>query len=669
MADTSAASAVQGRRRPDFPKRAVITAGMPYGNKDLHFGHVGGVFVHADAFARFLRDRIGPENVIFVSGTDCYGSPIVEEHRQMTARGEFAGSLEDFVEFNHHRQRETLQAYHIGLNLFAASSLGRFREIHGQLGALLLEALHAHGHLEKRTTSQFYDAEIGTFLNGRQVLGHCPVQGCRSEKAYADECSLGHQYEPKDLIAPKSVLTGRRPEMRDTTNWYLRLPPFRDVLAAWLEGLKEAGQWRGFVVSSLLEHFEPPTIHVTRDQLDALAAVTHRLPAHQQQEGQAKSVKLVFARLEEAETAKTILAEHAIRYRTGKTLVPFRLTGNLEWGLPVPELEGLIGLTFWVWPESLWAPISFTAAYLERTGGRTEDWRHWWCSKDAKVYQFIGEDNIYFYGLPEAAMFLGMQAEHPAIDAPDGHIQLPHLVANRHLLFLDKKASSSGAVKPPMARDLLHWYTPDQLRAHFLSLGLGMRSVSFRPKPLDPKAAEKAGDPVLKEGNLLSNALNHAVRSCFYTAQKFYDGKVPVGPISADVLRQSETAILDFEQAMHRHEFHLALAVASDYIRDINQRWSRRQPYGDDCEPPVRQQALIDAFHMVRVAVVLMHPIAPEGTERVRKYLRLGEDLWSWDRIFQPLYAFMQDPAEHRLEFLAPRVDFFQKHPSQLPEK
>ena len=68
------------RPRPSFPKRAVVTGGMPYGNKDLHFGHIGGVFIHADAFARFLRDRIGAENLAFVSGTDCYGSPIVADH-------------------------------------------------------------------------------------------------------------------------------------------------------------------------------------------------------------------------------------------------------------------------------------------------------------------------------------------------------------------------------------------------------------------------------------------------------------------------------------------------------------------------------------------------------------------------------------------------------------
>ena len=89
---------------PTFPKRAIITAGMPYGNKDLHFGHVGGMFIHADIFARFLRDRIGKENVIFLSGTDCYGSPIMESYRKLQEAG-YQGSLEDYVRGNHVRQK------------------------------------------------------------------------------------------------------------------------------------------------------------------------------------------------------------------------------------------------------------------------------------------------------------------------------------------------------------------------------------------------------------------------------------------------------------------------------------------------------------------------------------------------------------------------------------
>ena len=84
-------------KRPEFPKRAVVTSGMPYGDKELHFGHIGGLWVHADTFARFLRDRIGKDNVIFVSGTDCYGSPIVEKYRKLSERGLVTGSIEDFV--------------------------------------------------------------------------------------------------------------------------------------------------------------------------------------------------------------------------------------------------------------------------------------------------------------------------------------------------------------------------------------------------------------------------------------------------------------------------------------------------------------------------------------------------------------------------------------------
>ena len=667
MAEMSAPRFLGDRARPEFPKRVVITGGMPYGNKDLHFGHVGGVFVPADIFARFLRDRIGKENVVFVSGTDCYGSPIVEAYREAMAQDEFSGSLENFVRFNYRRQCETLAAYHIAPTLFAASGLDRFAEIHREFGALILETLHAHGHLEKRTTLQFYDAERETFLNGRQVLGRCPVADCTAENAYADECGMGHQYEPKDLIDPKSTLTGQRPEMRDVTNWYLNIPAFRDTLSRWVAEVEKAGDWRSFIVRIMLEHFEPPTIHVTRDQIEALDAVASLLPAHRRQEGRAKSLQLIFDRLEDMDAARAALGEHAIRYRTGKTLVPFRLTGNLDWGLTAPEVEGLGGLTFWVWPESLWAPISFTAAYLEQQGGGEDDWKDWWCAKDARVYQFIGEDNVFFYGLPEMAMFMGMQGENPEINPPEGQLQIPLLIANRFFLFLDKKASSSGAVKPPMARDLLDYYTADQLRIHFFSLGLGIRSMSFRPKPLNPKAGEKDGDPVLKEGNLLSNTLNRAVRSCFYTAQKFYDGRVPAGEVSVDVLRQSEEVILDFEAAMFTHEFHQTVVVAGRYIRDINQQWSRSKPYDDNCDPDVRRQAVIDAFHMVRVATVLMHSIAPEGTEKVREYLGIGEDFWCWDRIFEPLYAFMDDPAAHRLKFLAPRVDFFEKHPSQIP--
>lgn len=663
---TPKTAAAAGRTRPQFPKRALITGGMPNGNKDMHFAHIGAVFVQADTFTRFLRDRIGQENVIFVSGTDGYGSPSVEGHRQLVAKGEFTGTIEQMVEYNHQRQKQTLAAYSISPNLYAASSISPYREIHQAFSAQLLKTLHSYGHAVKLTNQQFYDPDLGVFLNGRQVTGTCPIQGCQSEKAYADECSLGHQYEPHDLINPVSALTGKKPEMRPVSNWYVDVPRFRDLLSEWVQTLRAGGQWRPFIISIMQEWLEPPTIHVTKDQLEKLAEVLGKLPPHKQQEGRGKSTQLVFNTLEEMEQARSILGEHGIRYRSGKTLVPFRLTGNLEWGLPVPEIEGLSGLTFWVWPESLWAPISHTMAYLKSQGACEDAWKDWWCSKDAAVYQFIGEDNIYFYGIAQGAIWLGMQGKDPKVDVPPGQLQMSHLVANRHILFLDKKASSSGAVKPPLARDLLNYYTSDQLRTHFISLGLGMRSTSFRPKPYDPSASPSQGDPVLKEGNLISNAFNRAVRSCFYTAQKFFDGKIPVGEVSPEVIELSEKTILDFEEAMFRHEFHNTVSIAGDCIRQINSRWTKDKPYADDCDPAVRRQTLIDAFHMVRVAAVLMHSIAPSGTEMIREYLQVGEEFWSWNRVFDTVYSFMKDPETHKLKTLEPRVDFFPKHPSQV---
>ena len=154
--------------RPSFPKRAVITGGMPYGNKELHFGHVGGMLIFADTYARFLRDRIGKENVIFVSGTDCYGSPIAEGWRIKVEKCEFEGSLEDFVRSNHEKQKKTLEAYGISPNLFAASGLDRSKEIHAEVTDWFIRSLYKKGQLSKISTMQFFDEQAGVFLNGRQ---------------------------------------------------------------------------------------------------------------------------------------------------------------------------------------------------------------------------------------------------------------------------------------------------------------------------------------------------------------------------------------------------------------------------------------------------------------------------------------------------------------------
>ncbi|MBR0137920.1 MAG: class I tRNA ligase family protein, partial [Erysipelotrichaceae bacterium] len=633
--------------RPEFPKRAIVTGGMPYGNKTLHFGHIGGMFVHADVFARFLRDRIGKENVIFVSGTDCYGSPIAEGYRKKCEAEGFTGTIEDYVMANHLDQKKTLDEYEISLDIFGASGLEDTKDVHQKETDEFITTLYKNGWLEKLVTKQFYDTKAGCFLNGRQVIGKCPIENCQSEKGYADECDLGHQYMPEDLIDPKSTLSGEKPEMRDVTNWYFRLTDCNDLLERYVDDISKKENVRRVVWETMKESLGTPIIYVRKEGLEKYLEIASKLPEHTH--GDLENIKgsfiLEFKTLKEREAACAILTENQIRYRTGKTLVPLRLTGNIEWGVKAPSLEGETGLTVWVWPESLWAPISFTRAYLLRQGKSEDAWKDYWCDPEAGVFQFIGQDNIYFYGVAQMPMFMAQQGPGELSIHPEkGQLQLPTLVANHHILFLDKKASSSGAVKPPMAGDLLEYYTPEQLRAHFLSLALSNKSVSFMPKPLNPNANEKEPDPVLAQGNLFTNVLNRLIRSCFYAAQKYYGNRIPTGEVSEEIRKTSEETILNYERTMYRFELHSVMNILDTYIRQANKYWAKFSAQADkEDNDELRRQTLIDCFHMVRVAALLSHPIVPSGCEKTREYLNIDERFWDWNYAFEDLYFFMSD--------------------------
>jgi len=654
--------------RPEFPKRAVITGGMPYGNKELHFGHVGGMFVFADTFARFLRDRIGKENVIFVGGTDCYGSPIAEGWRVKVNKGEFEGSLEDFVQRNHDKQQATLDAYGISPDLFGASGLGRSKEIHAEVTDWFISSLYKKGQLDRITTMQFFDEKAGVFLNGRQVIGKCPVEGCTSEKGYADECDLGHQYMPENLINPVSTLTGEKPTMKPVTNWYFKLRDYEKLLQEWVENMKKDKSIRPVVWKTISEFLKPPVIYVKREFEEKYNELRDSMPKHNYLEEKKKpSFTIEFEKLSDCDEACKILTENGIRYRTGKTLVPFRLTGNIEWGVPAPVMEGAEGLTVWVWPESLWAPISFTQTYLEQSGRSRDEWKDYWCSKDSKVYQFIGQDNIYFYGIAEPAMWIAQQkSTEKTSDVPDGELQMPTIVANHHILFLDKKASSSGDVKPPMADDLLNHYTPEQLRMHWLGLGLGQRSVSFMPKPYNPLAKPEDSDPVVKDGLLLSNVFNRMIRTAFYTTQKEFDGIMPSVAPEEKFVQEAEKAVLEYERHISKFAFHQCTYVLDSYIRN-GSKYMSKNVTADAKDKEKLAQALANLFYMIRIAGVLLHPMAPFGTEKLREYLQVDERIWSWNTILEPLTFFTGE--NHKLKFLPPRTDFFTRHESQFESR
>lgn len=712
--------------RPSWPRRAVVTAGMPYGNKGLHFGHVGGVFVPADFYARFLRDRLGRENVIFVSGTDCYGSPIMEGFRKRRETDGYDKHISDYVRENHDSQETDLASFGVSCDLYAGSALEPAVHIHERVTAEIVERLHEQGKLTKLTTKQFFDPAAGQFLNGRQVLGRCPIQGCKSEKAYADECDLGHQFEPEELIAPKSALTGETPELVPVDNLYFDLPSYTEFMREHTERLAADPTVRSVVSKTMQEWLDAPRLFIQVKFRDEFEAVRGELPTHEviEAEGNKGSFTVVFPTWRERDEAHEVLNRAGVRFRSGKALVPFRISGNVEWGVPLPEVEGCRDLTAWVWPESLWAPISFTRAVLARDAAKLEnegadpselaptavedaeltgdapamimdepaythaslDWRDWWASEDARAYQFIGQDNIYFYCIAQSGMW----------EALDWGMQQSCVAANYHILYMGKKASSSSQTPPPLAHEMLDHYTSEQLRAHWLSLGLGEKPVSFSPKAFDTRVTgkDKDGnpvlarddkrviDPALKEGALLTGVFNRLARSCFYGVSvkegdeaAYRTGCIPAGAPSEAVVAETEQAIIAFEQAMHTFELHHALGVCDELLRAANKRWSDASKGAKNAEgaeaDSAMTQALVDAFHQLRATTVLMHGIVPTGCEKICEHFAIAPEVFfSWDNIFKTndelVSELGEQPGKHAVKALPPRFDFFEKHPSQF---
>ena len=656
----------KSRPTPTFPTRAVITNGMPYGDKRLHFGHVGGCFIHSDIYARFLRNRIGQDNVLYVSGTDCYGAGSLVKHKQATAKG-FTGDLQDFVSSNHHAQKSTLDKYNISLDLYAASSLAPAASHHSQMSADLFNIWYDQGYLRLDETDQFYDEETDTYLNGRQVEGKCPISGCQSEKGYADECSLGHQYAPKELIDPIAITTGRKPVLRKSQNWYFDLERFKEALTTRHSLLKERGISRRFLLSYLQDFLKDPAILISKvDDMDNLHQALAKMPPHHADiKEEKKSATITFKILTDREQSCEILRDHGIRFRTGTTLTPFRLTGNVPWGIPVPEKQGVTGQTFWVWSESLWAPLSFVKTALALAGSE-KTWQDWFFSPESQVYQFIGEDNIYFYDIAGMGLFMALQQHAGQTDLQQN---LPVIVPNRHVFFGNAKASSSGKLVPPSADALLDYYTPDQLRIHFGHMALQNNSVKFLPKAYfkkiygdePPEGIETEGfDITLAEGNLLTNVYNRLARTAFYTMQDHFEGKLPADLAPDEATQQAcQKQIDDYEFAMYKFEYSKAIDGLDKFLRDTNKQFDASLRKAKENATAPCPQALHNAFHAVKIACVLLNPFAPEGTAILADYLS-QPDLFAWENINTPM-----DNAT-TFKHLAPKVDFFTKHPSQL---
>ncbi len=207
-------------------QRYTITAALPYTNGPIHIGHLAGVYVPADIYARYLR-LIG-NDVAFICGSDEHGVAI-----PMRAKKEGV-SPKEIIDKYHALIKQSFKDFGISFDNYSRTSA----EIHHNTASDFFKKLYEEGKFLEEVTEQLYDAEAKQFLADRFVTGTCPK--CGYEEAYGDQCeSCGSALNATDLINPKSVLSGSTPIKKETKHWFLPLNQYEDFLKEWiLEGHK-----------------------------------------------------------------------------------------------------------------------------------------------------------------------------------------------------------------------------------------------------------------------------------------------------------------------------------------------------------------------------------------------------------------------------------------------
>ncbi|MFQ5335228.1 MAG: methionine--tRNA ligase, partial [Flavobacteriales bacterium] len=227
------------------PERYLVTSALPYANGPLHIGQIAGAYLPADIYVRYLR--LTGREVVYICGSDEHGAAIT-----LRARKE-GTSPKAIVDKYHEQIKETFDRFGMDFDIYHRTS----SELHHQTASEFFKALYDKNEFTLSETEQYFDEEHKQFLADRYVSGTCPKCGYGS--AYGDQCEkCGTSLSPKDLIDPKSTLSGKKPVKKKTSHWYLPLDRYEPWLRQWIvDGQKDKwkpnvyGQCKSWIDSGL----------------------------------------------------------------------------------------------------------------------------------------------------------------------------------------------------------------------------------------------------------------------------------------------------------------------------------------------------------------------------------------------------------------------------------
>lgn len=603
------------------PKKAVVTAGMPYANGPLHIGHLAGAHVPADVLARYLRMLIGEDNVLFVCGTDDHGST------SEVAAIQNGKTVRTFIDEIHAKQQETMNLYGISLNVYSGTSQPDCFPLHSELAQIFVRKLYKNGMLEKKISKQWFDPTLNRFLQDRNVSGKCPNPKCINEKAYSDDCEVcGTQYDPSELINPKSALSDTTPILKDTVHWWLDLWKVSDQLREWIQTKK--GKWRTPVFNEVFETVQPAfafdNIHEP-----LFKEMRESLPKHKSRYAPGKKVVVQLEDKDTMNQVKALLEDKGIPCTYLDGWAHRSITRDVSWGIPLPaDLDPeMQGKTLYVWPDSLIAPISFSKVALKNAGRDIGDYEYFWKDPEAKVYQFLGQDNVYFYVLMQGALWLGSQ-DNPNRQPVVGEFQLTDIFGCFHLMVDGEKMSKSRGnffTGDQLINEL--GYGPDQVRYFLALLSLPEKSSNFDFHTFNER------------NKFLAGPMNAAFEKPIAAVHSKFSGKIPNGKLLEKAEKETMQIVARYLKSMEKAEYSTLLFAIENYARLINSFFTQYKPHDDRFPEEQRADALYSCFYVLKNLMIMLYPFAPITMKKLSESLNLPASVFSIDELGVPMEA------------------------------
>lgn len=519
-----------------------VSVAWPYANGDLHVGHLAGVYLPADIFARY--HRLKGNRVLMVSGSDSHGTPITVEADKL------GKTPREVFEHYHRRFLESQLALGISYDLFTHTDT----ENHYRIAQDFFSHLHEQEYIYRQTQEQLYSESEGRFLPDRYVEGTCPI--CGYDQARGDQCdNCGNLLDALELINPKSKTDGSTPVVRETEHFFLDLPAFSARLTEYLD--EHADHWRSNVIN--------------------------------------------FARN---------YIESGLKGRP--------VTRDIDWGIPVP-LQGWENKKLYVWFEAVMGYFTASVEWAT-TIGQPEAWKDWWYRPEAKIFNFIGKDNIPFHTVIWQAELLGVDRIYE--DDENKHLNLPYDVPANEFMNVEGKAFSKSRNWAVWVPDIIGRYDPDAIRYYVATAIPETRDSDFYWSEF----FHRNNDELLAAwGNLANRVLSFAY--------KHWEGRVPdPGELEDEdkqLLSQVEAGFESVGALLDEVQIRSALREAMGIVRQVNGYLDRAPWFSVIKEDkPAAARTVFTAIRAIDNLKTILAPFLPFSSERLHKTLGYEQPLF-----------------------------------------